>query len=82
MLRKSFNWARLIGILVVLAISSVIFYLAFFVLAPFVANLIPAGSWKDFLDFAVYAIIAWIGGIGIPLWLLIAGSALVIQITD
>jgi hypothetical protein len=82
MYRKSFNWARLIGLTIVLSLSSVIFYLAFFVLASFVAGLIPASEWKPLMDFLVYALIAGVGGVGIPLWLLIAGSVLVLQITD
>ena len=41
---------------------------------------IPPSTWKGFLDFIVYAAIAYIGGIGFPLFIGIAGSALSLEL--
>jgi hypothetical protein len=57
-------------------IAIVVFYLMFFLAAPFVANLIPESAWKPFVDFLVYCIIAYMGGIGLPLAFLIFSGAI------
>ena len=71
---------RWVGIVVSCIIAMAIFWLAFFVLAPLVANTIPPSSWKGFLDFVVYALIAYCGGIGLPLYIGIAGIALSLKL--
>jgi hypothetical protein len=59
--------------LVVMATAILIFYLIFFQLAPWIAGLIPAGDWTPFLRFLVYIAVAWIGGIALPIGILILG---------
>lgn len=59
------------AILMLLGIG--VFYVAFFMVAPAVASLLPANEWSSVLTAIVYAAIAYVGGIGFPLFLLIAG---------
>ena len=54
-------------ILVFWAVAFLVFWLCFFVAAPAVASLIPHSDWKGFLDFVIYALIAYFGGIALPL---------------
>lgn len=56
-----------------MAVAGVIFYFAFFCLAPAASSAIPAGAWQHFVQIIVYIVIAYFGGIGIPLVLLIGG---------
>jgi hypothetical protein len=44
-----------------------VFYLIFFVFAPFVANAIPEGSYHKLFSIIVYIIIGWMGGVIFPL---------------
>ena len=48
-----------------------IFYGAFFKLAPYLAAALPAGDWNKILTFIVYALIGNLGGIGIPLAMIV-----------
>ena len=56
-----------------------IFFLCFFVLAPFVCSLIPQGDYKKIFDFLVYVLIAYAGGIVVPLVLFIHGIVLLVM---
>lgn len=67
---------RTIAITASWVIAGLIFWAAFFVAAPWVQSLIPAGDWKQILDVIVYIVVAWLGGIGIPLWVGISGTLL------
>ena len=74
---------RILGIFGVIAAALGVFYGAFFKLAPYIGSLLPAVSvWTPFLKVVVYILIAWFGGIALPLWILFAGLAFVIGITE
>lgn len=60
-------------------LSVIIFYCAFFLLAPFIASTIPNGEWHNLFVIITYAIVAYFGGIGIPLFLLIVGICLIFR---
>lgn len=61
-------------------IAAFVFWLAFWVIAPFAASLIPASDWKPFIDFIIYAIVAWGGGIGLPIALVFAGVGIALSL--
>jgi hypothetical protein len=75
---KGKKW--IIGIVLSWIIAGGLFWLSFFVVAPSLAYAIPSSAWKPFLDFVIYVVIAYIGGIGIPLWVGIAGTALSLEL--
>lgn len=67
---------KTIGLLVA-GLGLLVFYLAFWVLSPYVCSLIPITSeWKNLIDLAIYVIVGWGGGIGIPICLFICGFAI------
>jgi hypothetical protein len=68
---------RLIG-LCLLALAGAVFYAAFFKLAPYLTSLIPMGAYHNVLTVAIYIAIGYIGGIGIPLSLVIYGFVLLL----
>jgi hypothetical protein len=72
----------LVGIGISWFLAGILFWLCFFILAPAVAKAIPPSEWKPLLDFVVYGVIAYFGGIGVPLIIGIFGSVFVIQITQ
>lgn len=65
---------------VFLLIAGLIFYGCFFCLAPFICGNIPVGEWKGLLDIVVYGLIAWFGGVGIPLAIVVIGIGVSIHI--
>lgn len=65
-----FNWTKFS---MAACVAAGVFYLAFFLVAPFVSGLIPDSDWKGLLDLIVYVGIAWLGGIGVPLTILFLG---------
>ena len=71
--RRSFKGLIL---LVPWVIAFAVFYLAFFVIAPAIAQTIPAGDWHQLGVVLVYVFIAWGGGIALPLYIGIGGSLL------
>ena len=62
-----------------MALAVGIFYLCFFIIAPLVASTIPEGVWHLFLSCIVYGVIAYFGGIGIPLGMMIAGIIILLK---
>ena len=46
-----------------------VFYGMFFRLAPYICTLVPAGQWQALIKVAIYFIIAYGGGIGLPFML-------------
>lgn len=62
--------------LIVLGFS--IFYFAFFKAAPYIATLIPQGEWHNLASIGVYAIVAYIGGFGLPIVLIVLGVVMLI----
>jgi hypothetical protein len=52
-------------------VSVAVFYGMFFKLAPYICTLIPAGQWQGLLKVGTYFFIAYFGGIGIPLFLIV-----------
>lgn len=57
----------------IIATAAGVFYGVFFKLAPTLAAAIPAGTWAPFLKIVVYVILGYVGGIGLPIGLLIWG---------
>jgi hypothetical protein len=43
-----------------------IFYGMFFKLAPFICTFVPAGQWQGLIKIAIYFVVAYGGGIGLP----------------
>lgn len=50
-----------------------IFYGMFFKLAPYIGTLIPAGQWQGLIKVIAYFLVAYFGGIGIPMVLIVWG---------
>jgi hypothetical protein len=73
---------RVLGITLSWAIAGLIFWLCFFILAPLISNAIPAGDWHKLASILVYISIAWFGGVGIPIFIGIAGTSLSIHAGD
>ena len=65
---KSKSYLIVPFILVVLAIA--VFYGCFFALAPWLADSIPPEGWGSFARKFVYILIAYFGGLGIPMALI------------
>ncbi len=77
------NIQRLIGIITSWAIAGVIFWLCFFVAASYISSLISvSAAYKGLVDFLIAIVIAWCGGIFVPLFVGIAGTVITISITD
>ena len=57
----------------------VVFYGMFFKLAPYICTLIPAGQWQGLIKVAAYFVIAYFGGIGLPVILIIWGVFLILN---
>ncbi len=77
-MKKNNSIIKIFGIALIM-ISILLFWLVFFKLAPWISSTIPAGSWHSFLTILVYVGIAWIGGIGLPLIIMITGIYLFIK---
>jgi hypothetical protein len=73
--RKRFNPVGLL-ILLTWLIAAGLFYVIFFVLTPLITGAIPAGNYHQLAVVATYVFVAWIGGIGLPLFVGIAGTVL------
>lgn len=58
---------KMVYLLLDLVFVGWLFYLVFFVAAPAGVALIPQSPWHSLLSFFVYIIIAYIGGIGLPI---------------
>ena len=54
-------------------IAVILFWVFFFKLTPLITNVIPAGDWQAFLKIAIYVVVGYLGGIGIPLTFIIIG---------
>lgn len=65
-MKKAFGWLLVI-------LGSIIFYLMWFELAPFITSLIPKGEYQAFLELGVYFFVAWIGGIAMPFFMICLG---------
>jgi len=63
---------KIIGILII-AFAVCLFYVLFFKFAPYIGSLLPSTDWTPFLKFLVYVVVAWLGGILIPVVLLFLG---------
>jgi hypothetical protein len=55
------------SIVVSVLIALGVFYLAFFQIAPWMVHLLPPGPWHGILTIGVYILIAYLGGIGLPI---------------
>lgn len=64
---------RIFRSLIMFFIGALIFYLMFFMLAPFIAKLVPVSNYKPLIDFLVYVIVGWFGGVAIPVALFMFG---------
>lgn len=68
---------------VLLALAVAVFYGAFFKLAPWLVSLIPIHSdWYSILKIVIYIGIGYLGGIGVPLALVIWGFIFLISPRD
>ena len=63
---------KIIG-LFLMALGLALFYGVFFKLAPYVASLLPQSDWIPILRVLVYVAVIYVGGITIPLTILILG---------
>ncbi len=52
---------------ILFCIAGGLFYGLFFQLAPYVVSVVPPGEWHNFVGALVYIVIAYFGGIGVPL---------------
>jgi hypothetical protein len=55
--------------LLVLAVG--IFYGAFFKVAPWLCTLLPNNDWQKILSAVIYFVVAYVGGIGLPIGLVV-----------
>jgi len=62
-----------------IVVGLVIFYLIFFLLAPFVCDSIPAGVYKQLLSITAYIVLGWFGGVAIPLVIILIGIELIVE---
>ena len=63
---------------VILFVASLgVFYGFFFKLAPYMCTLIPPGQWQSMIKVVVYIVVAYSGGIGIPMVLAFYGLMLI-----
>lgn len=60
--------------LVLILLGVIIFWFCFWVAAPYVQSLIPISQWKGLIDLIIYILIAWAGGVGLPLALIFQGA--------
>lgn len=67
------NLLKLIPGLFISCIGVLSFWAIFFKLAPYVVSLIPKSDWSAMISFLTYILIAWIGGVTIPLMIFICG---------
>ena len=72
---------RVLGISACWAVAALIFWGCFFAAAPAIAALIPAGPWKGLADVAVYFLVAWAGGVALPLVIGIGGTMMIVAAT-
>jgi uncharacterized protein involved in cysteine biosynthesis len=74
----------LIGIVIAWVVAALVFWAVFWGLAPWLCSLIPKsiGDWKGVLDVAIYIIIGLSGGIGLPLWIGVAGTGIVVSVLE
>lgn len=54
-------------------LAIIIFWLCFFVFAPFLCKLVPLSEWKGLIDVIIYIFIAYLGGGMLPIILIIYG---------
>ncbi len=73
---------RILGIFGVIAVAATVFYGAFFKLAPYIGSVLPASNWTPFLKVLVYILIAWFGGVAVPIWILCFGMITVVGLTS
>lgn len=57
-----------------MGIGVVLFWAIFFKLAPYVGSLIPSGDWTPLLMMLVYIIIVCLGGVMIPITIILFGA--------
>lgn len=66
------NGVKIFGVVLIL-LAVLVAYLMWFVLLGYLQGLIPHGDFKPLLDFIAAIFVAWIGGIGLPIVMLIFG---------
>ena len=67
---------KFLGYITSLCLAVVVFHAIFFQLAPYIAGMIPAGEWHRLVTLVIYVVIAWCGGIVIPIWIFIIGCTI------
>ena len=59
-----------------------IFYGMFFRLAPYICTQIPPGQWQGLMKIAIYFVVAYFGGIGLPFILIFFGIMKLLELKD
>ncbi|MCB4791960.1 MAG: hypothetical protein LHV68_08740 [Elusimicrobia bacterium] len=62
--------------------AGIVFYGMFFKLAPYICTLVPAGQWQGLIKVGIYFIIAYGGGIGIPLILVFFSTIILLKSSE
>lgn len=60
-------------------ISGFLFWEIFFKLTPKIVNLVPPGQWQPLLKIVIYALVGYLGGIGVPLVFFFLGIYILFQ---
>ena len=76
---KTNNWKGFCATFAVaFGLAGVVFYCAFFALAPKLMSIIPNGPWKPLAGFVIYVLVAYFGGIGLPIAIACFGIAIAV----
>lgn len=54
-------------------LAIMIFYFAFWKVAPWLSGFLPNSEWSGVLQIAIYVLVAYFGGIGLPIFLIGVG---------
>jgi hypothetical protein len=67
------------GLLICIGLAIAMFYGFFFELAPWLAGMLPQGEWNGVMTIVVYALVAYFGGLGLPIMLIGFGIMLYVN---
>jgi len=68
--------------IVPVALSVVVGYLIWGLAAPALAGLIPSGEWQGFIQVVVYLGVGALGGVGIPILVLVLGIKVIVEAAE
>ena len=71
--------AGIVVLLLAIVLASGVAYLIWGQLVPYVAGLVPDGDWSPFLRVCIYVAIGLLGGVGLPIFILVFGFGLATQ---